>query len=91
MWHTYVHTISAVIQACGGSYQNVAIAHLCHVQHFAHVTRRYYALLLKMAVEDNDTSVKTTTPELLVDDSQTSSAWNFLFCLFHPLLFAQVA
>ena len=62
----------SVVQAILSSYDDVTIAHLSYIEHTAHVTSRYSALLLKLTVKDYDTSATAATPELLVDDTQTS-------------------
>jgi len=60
-----------VIQPFVCSHHKIAVTHLCHVMHIAHVTRRYGALLLKITVVDDNTGMPTATPQLLLDDAQS--------------------
>ena len=61
-----------VVQAIAGSYDDNTIAHLCYIAHVPHdVTGLYDALLLKLSVKDQDSSVIAAAPELLVDDAQS--------------------
>ena len=59
-----------VIQPIVCRYHKIAVTHLCHVTHATHIPRRYSALLLKITVVDDDTSL-TATPQLLLDDAQS--------------------
>ena len=88
--HFYSTTLTvvtyAVLSIAPHSYDDVTIAHRCCVKHRAPVTSRYSALLLKLTVKDDDTSVTTATPELLVDDTQTPRTWwQLLLRLSGPL------
>ena len=64
--------MSVVESIVARSNDDVTIAHLCYVIHAFHIISGYSALLLKLAVKDHDTFGKAATPELLVDDTQTS-------------------
>ena len=60
-----------MVQALEGRYDDIAIAHLCHVTHMFHVvTVRHCALLLKLSVKHLNARFLRTAPELLVDDAQ---------------------
>ena len=66
-------TVLSVVQSSACSYDHVTIAHLSYIKHVVHITSRYIVLLLlKLTVNDHDTSITTATPELLVDDTQTA-------------------
>ena len=68
-----IRTVTSVVESIvASSNDDVTIAHLSYVIHAFHITSRYNALLLKLTVKDQDTSVITATPELLVHDTQTS-------------------
>ena len=48
---------------------DVTTAQLCHIIHKVHIASWYRSLLLQVSVKDDDTSFKTATPELLLDDA----------------------
>ena len=58
-----------MVQPIASCYDDVTIAHLCHILQFAHVTSWYSALMLKVSVKDHDASVVTAAPKLLLDDT----------------------
>ena len=61
-----------MVQALESRYNDVAIAHLCHVTHLFHAVTRHCALLLELSVKHLDTRFLGAAPKLLVDDAQCS-------------------
>ena len=61
-----------MVQALESRYDDIAVAHLCHVTHLFHAVTRDSALLLKLSVKHLDARFLRTAPKLLVDDAQCS-------------------
>ena len=59
-----------MVQALESRYDDIAVAHLCHVTHLFHAVTLHCALLLELGVKHLDTRFLRTAPELLVDDAQ---------------------
>ena len=80
-----------MVQSIARCYDDVTVARLRYIMHRAHPIDQHVSLPLKLSVQDHDTGTIQATPELLVDDTQTSRlSWQLLLRLLHPLFRARL-